>query len=54
MTLLDVMQRLYTCKLNRGFQTEWDGGIRVWLRDDHDGRQTEQWSSISELDQAAM
>ena len=53
MTLLDVMRRLYSSEINCGFQTEWDGGLRVWLGDDYNGRKAEQWFGIKELDEAA-
>ncbi len=31
MTPWDVITRLYECELNGGMQTDWDGGIVVWI-----------------------
>ena len=31
MTPWDVITRLYECEINAGLQTDWDGGLIVWI-----------------------
>jgi hypothetical protein len=47
--LLGLIERLYKQELNVGFQTDWDGGVHVWIGHYHYGRKAEKWFSIEEL-----
>jgi hypothetical protein len=53
MNLLDVMKRLYDSEINCGFQSEWDGGVHVWLGGGYNKCDAEQWFAINEFEQMA-
>ena len=53
MNLLKVMTNLYASEISCGIQSDWDGGVRVWLGHGASDGHREHWFAIGEYDAMA-
>jgi hypothetical protein len=48
-----VIEKLYASEINAGLETDWDGGLRVWIGSDGRYRLTEHTFLRREFDEVA-